>query len=100
MISGWSHLMWARSHAMWVQARSLVAVNVSRNRRCSQAERFMISSRCSYAHGETDAARGGEVAGGHIFIVELRRGFIARRGYADAASSSSWDFFTLQSERH
>jgi hypothetical protein len=33
---------------MWVDARSLVAVNVGRKRRCSQAERFMISSRYSY----------------------------------------------------
>jgi hypothetical protein len=33
---------------MWVQAGSLVAVNVSRKWRCSQAERFMISSRYTY----------------------------------------------------
>ena len=48
MISGWSQLMWARSHVMWVEGTRLVAVNVSRNRRCSQAELFMISSRYNY----------------------------------------------------
>ena len=53
MISGWSQLMWARSHVMWVEGTRLVAVNVSRNRRCSQAELFMISSR--YTYGSTTA---------------------------------------------
>jgi hypothetical protein len=48
MISGWSQLIWARSHAMWAEAPPLVAVNLSRNRCCSQAERFMISSRYTY----------------------------------------------------
>jgi hypothetical protein len=38
-------VMWVRSHGMWVEAGSLVAVNVARNRRCSQAQPFMISSR-------------------------------------------------------
>jgi predicted permease len=61
MISGWSQLMWARSHGMWVEAGSLVAVNVGRNRRCSQAQPFMISSRYSYAalrkFGNVTAAR-------------------------------------------
>jgi hypothetical protein len=49
---------------MWVEGTRLVAVNVSRNRRCSQAEPFMISSRYSYGRkvrlkigksGEVDA---------------------------------------------
>ena len=48
MISSWSHLIWARSHLMWVEGTHLVAVNVSRKWRCSQAEPFMISSRYIY----------------------------------------------------
>ena len=61
---------------MWVEGTLLVAVNVSRNRRCSQAERFMISSRYSYRFvGVVFKERFDGFADGHRLCFELAHSF-------------------------